>query len=291
MTTKKRGLGRGLNELLGEALAQAEAAPLPGDGLGLQSLPVEKIRPGKYQPRLDMDPEKLKELSESIKAQGLVQPVIVRAIGVDQYELIAGERRWRAAQMAGLRDIPVVLRDVSDQATIAMALIENIQREDLHPLEESLALKRLIEEFDLTHQQAADAVGRSRVAVSNLLRLLELSPEVRKLLESRKLEMGHARALLALGAEQQGQLAREAVAKQYSVREIEAAVRKLLQSPVGKITTSKPRRDPNITRLETDLSERLAAPVQIESGRGKGGKLIIGFANNDILEGILARIK
>jgi ParB family transcriptional regulator, chromosome partitioning protein len=291
MTTKKRGLGRGLNELLGEALAQAEAAPVPGDGMGLQSLPVEKIRPGKYQPRLDMDPEKLKELSESIKAQGLVQPVIVRAIGVDQYELIAGERRWRAAQMAGLRDIPVVLRDVSDQATIAMALIENIQREDLHPLEESLALKRLIEEFDLTHQQAADAVGRSRVAVSNLLRLLELSPEVRKLLESRKLEMGHARALLALGAEQQGQLAREAVAKQYSVREIEAAVRKLLQSPAGKTSTSKPRRDPNITRLETDLSERLAAPVQIESARGKGGKLIIGFANNDILEGILARIK
>jgi ParB family transcriptional regulator, chromosome partitioning protein len=170
-------------------------------------------------------------------------------------------------------------------------LIENIQREDLHPLEESLALKRLIEEFDLTHQQAADAVGRSRVAVSNLLRLLELSPDVRKLLESRKLEMGHARALLALGAEQQGQLAREAVAKQYSVRDIEAAVRKLLQSPAGKTSTSKPRRDPNITRLETDLSERLAAPVQIESARGKGGKLIIGFANNDILEGILARIK
>jgi ParB family chromosome partitioning protein len=252
---------------------------LLGESDGLESthsvrdLPIEQIRPGRYQPRTHIDPEKLAELAASIKAQGLVQPVVVRAVD-GGYELIAGERRWRAAQQASLRQIPAIVREVPDQAVVAMALIENIQREDLSALEEAVALRRLIEEFDLTHQQAAEAVGRSRAAVSNLLRLLELEAPVRDLVEHKRLEMGHARALLALAGHAQIALAREAAERQWSVRETEAAV----------------RRAPNIEQLQRDLSERLVAAVAIQHRRGGKGQLVIKYGSLDELDGILAKI-
>ncbi len=279
MASKKRGLGRGLAALLGDS-----------DGLesahNVRELPIEQIRPGRYQPRTRIDPDKLAELAASIKAQGLVQPIVVRAIE-DGYELIAGERRWRAAQQASLRQIPAIVREVPDQAVVAMALIENIQREDLSALEEAVALKRLIEEFDLTHQAAADAVGRSRAAVSNLLRLLDLEAPVRDLVEDKRLEMGHARALLALAGAAQIALAREAADKQWSVRETEAAVRRALSVPKVVPPT---RRDPNIEQLQRALSEKLAAAVAIQHKRGGKGQLVIRYGSLDELDGILAKI-
>jgi ParB family chromosome partitioning protein len=279
MASRKRGLGRGLAALLGES-----------DGLesthSVRDLPIEQIRPGRYQPRTHIDPEKLAELAASIKAQGLVQPVVVRAVD-GGYELIAGERRWRAAQQASLRQIPAIVREVPDQAVVAMALIENIQREDLSALEEAVALRRLIEEFDLTHQQAAEAVGRSRAAVSNLLRLLELEAPVRDLVEHKRLEMGHARALLALAGHAQIALAREAAERQWSVRETEAAVRRALSAPKALPPT---RRDPNIEQLQRDLSERLVAAVAIQHRRGGKGQLVIKYGSLDELDGILAKI-
>ncbi|MFO1494993.1 MAG: ParB/RepB/Spo0J family partition protein [Lysobacterales bacterium] len=284
MSIKKRGLGRGLDALLGDA-APAEAAAAPEQ---LSALRIELLQPGKYQPRTGMDPERLAELAASIRTHGVVQPVVVRRIGAERYEIIAGERRWRAAQQAGLSEIPVVLRDIPDQAAIAIALIENIQREDLNPLEEAQALKRLIDEFDLTHQDAADAVGRSRAAVSNLLRLLELAPEARRLLEARKIDMGHARALLTLPTLLQVRLAAQAAEYGWSVRELEAEARKAQEQPKAKHVT---RRDANVQSLETELSERLAARVAIQQGRGGRGKLVIAYNSLDELDGILARIR
>lgn len=280
--SKKRGLGRGLEALLGDA-GPSESIPPPT----LNSLPVELLQPGKYQPRTGMDPERLAELAASIRAHGVVQPVVVRRIAADRYEIVAGERRWRAAQQAGLHELPVVIRDIPDQSAIAIALIENIQREDLNPLEEAQALKRLIDEFDITHQEAADAVGRSRAAVSNLLRLLELSPEARRLLEERKIDMGHARALLTLPQALQNRLARDAAEYGWSVRELEAEARKAQEQPKLK---AAPKRDADVQRLEQDLSDKLAARVSVQHGRGGRGKLVIAYNSLDELDGILAKI-
>ena len=304
MATKKRGLGRGLNALLGGAnkavspvVAPVPTSVVPGtpaapesvDG-SLRNLPVDLIQRGKYQPRHDMHQESLQDLADSIKAQGVVQPIVVRPIGQGRYEIIAGERRWRAAQLAGLQDIPAVVRDVPDRAAIAMALIENIQRENLNPLEESRALQRLIQEFELTHQEAADAVGRSRAAVSNLLRLLELTDEVKALVESGKLEMGHARALLALAGGEQTHTARQVAAKGLSVRETERLVKRL-QVDATKPPAPPKRVDPDIRRLEDELCDRFGAKVSLEQGRGGKGKLVISYNSLDELDGILERMR
>ncbi len=288
MAVKKRGLGRGLDALLsGSAVARAEEPA----GTDLREVPVDLLQPGKYQPRSDMHPESLEELANSIRAQGVVQPIVVRSINsAGQYEIIAGERRWRAAQMAGLHEIPAVVRNVPDEAAIAMALIENIQREDLNPIEEAVALQRLIDEFEMTHQEAAGAVGRSRAAVSNLLRLLTLNSDVRKMLEQGDLEMGHARALLALDGEKQGQTAREVAAKGYSVRETEQLVRRLSTAPAKAKKASKTL-DPDIKRLQDDLTEKLAAKVAFQHAAKGNGKLVIHYNSLDELEGILKHIQ
>ena len=300
MSTKKRGLGRGLEALLGTGnKGAAPAAESQESGEGLRFLPIQAMQPGKYQPRTGMDPAKLTELAESIKAQGLIQPIVVREIGTGKdgqprYEIIAGERRWRAATQAGLSDVPVVLREVDDRAVIAMALIENIQREDLNPLEEAQALSRLIDEFSLTHQQAAEAVGRSRAAVSNLLRLLELPDGIRKLLEEKALEMGHARALLTLAPAAALQLAREAVAEGWSVREVERRAQMLGKGQLpGKAPpkSNGKKVDADIAALERELSEKLSAKVAVQHGRGGRGKLVISYHGLDTLDGILERLR
>ena len=300
MSTKKRGLGRGLEALLGTGnKGAAPAAETAAGGEGMRSLPIQAMQPGKYQPRTGMDPAKLTELAESIKAQGLIQPIVVREIGTGKdgqprYEIIAGERRWRAATQAGLSDVPVVLREVDDRAVIAMALIENIQREDLNPLEEAQALSRLIDEFSLTHQQAAEAVGRSRAAVSNLLRLLELPDGIRKLLEEKALEMGHARALLTLAPAAALQLAREAVAEGWSVREVERRAQMLGKGQIPGKAAAKPngkKVDADIAALERELSEKLSAKVAVQHGRGGRGKLVISYHGLDTLDGILERLR
>ncbi len=292
MATKKPALGRGLSSLIRETVAQAAVGDEAQPAERLRTLPIEKLQPGKYQPRSHMDSDKLAELAESIKAQGLIQPIVVRAVGADRYEIIAGERRWRAAQLAALRDVPVVIREIEDSTALAMALIENIQREDLNPLEEALALQRLIDEFELTHQQAAEAVGRSRAAVSNLLRLLELPEAIRGLVERRELEMGHARALLTLPAAQALALAQQAAAEQWSVREIERRVQAIQK---GAASPSKPsakaKTDADVAALERELSEILSAKVQVESGRGGKGKLVVHYHSLDELEGILERVR
>ncbi|MFK7957003.1 MAG: ParB/RepB/Spo0J family partition protein [Lysobacterales bacterium] len=290
MNAKRRGLGKGLNALLGESAGSSKPSKdNEPDGI-YRELPVELLQPGKYQPRTGMDEEKLTELADSIAAQGMVQPIVVRALDKDQYEIIAGERRWRAAQLAGLSEVPTLVREVSDQATIAMALIENIQREDLNPLEESAALKRLIDEFELTHEAAARAVGRSRAAVSNLLRLQELEDAVKKMVDTGALEMGHARALLGLSGAEQTQAARQVALKGLSVRETEALVKRWLKGD----TSSKPpapTKDPNIAQLETDLGDRLAAKVQLKHSNSGKGQLVVNYNSLDELDGILARIK
>ena len=300
MSTKKRGLGRGLEALLGTGnKGAAPAAESQESAEGLRFLPIQAMQPGKYQPRTGMDPAKLTELAESIKAQGLIQPIVVREIGTGKdgqprYEIIAGERRWRAATQAGLTDVPVVLREVDDRAVIAMALIENIQREDLNPLEEAQALSRLIDEFSLTHQQAAEAVGRSRAAVSNLLRLLELPDGIRKLLEEKALEMGHARALLTLAPAAALQLAREAVAEGWSVREVERRAQMLGKGQIPGKAATKPngkKVDADIAALERELSEKLSAKVAVQHGRGGRGKLVISYHGLDTLDGILERLR
>lgn len=291
MATKKRGLGRGLNELLAgskPAAATPEAAAQAEKDL-LKSLPVELMQRGKYQPRVDMHPETLQELADSIKAQGVVQPIVVRPIGDKRYEIIAGERRWRASQMAGLQEIPCVVRDVPDQAAMAMALIENIQRENLNPMEEARALQRLIKEFELTHQQTAEAVGRSRAAVSNLLRLLDLEDDVRILVEHGDLEMGHARALLALNGKAQLEAARTVAADGMSVRETERLVKRLLESPTAKKAAAKPV-DPNVRKLEQTLSETLAAKVNVKHGAKGKGTVVIHYNSLDELDGILTHM-
>jgi ParB family chromosome partitioning protein len=291
MATKKRGLGRGLDALLGGAApvpTTTEAAARTSD---LRHLPVDVMQRGKYQPRTDMRNDSLEELAASIRAQGVVQPIVVRPVSANKYEIIAGERRWRAAQIAGLHEVPVVVRDVPDQTAMAMALIENIQREDLNPMEEATALQRLILEFELTHQEAAEAVGRSRVAVSNLLRLFDLSDEVKRMVECGDLGMGHARALLGLQGDVQIEAARRIVNKGMSVRETEQLVRQA-QSPAVKAKSSKSiENDPDVRRLQEDLSERLGAAVNFQhSAKGKG-KLVIQYNSLDELEGILEHIK
>lgn len=292
MAAKKRGLGlgRGLDALLGGGDDSAPAT-LEAEG-ELRTLGVAMIQPGKYQPRQAFDEEKLDELAASIKAQGLIQPVVVRAVGAGRFELIAGERRWRAARKAGLEEIPALVKEVPDQAVVAMALIENIQREDLSPLEEAQALARLIDEFELTHQQVADAVGRSRAAVSNLLRLLDLPEAIKRLLDERRLDMGHARALAAVKSEARAvALAREAADRQWSVRELEDAVRRL-DTPGGTAApkSSKPR-EANIAALERELGEKLATRVSVAHARNGRGKLIIHYHSLDELDGILGRIR
>jgi ParB family chromosome partitioning protein len=274
--------------------APAAAAP-PGETLA--RIPVDLLERGKYQPRNDMRPESLAELADSIRAQGIVQPIVVRPVGKpapgasQRYEIIAGERRWRAAQLAGLAEIPAVIRDVPDESAVALALIENIQRENLNPLEEARALERLITEFDLTHQEAAEAVGRSRVAVSNLLRLLELAEEVKTLVEERQLEMGHARALLGLASRrQQAEIGAFIAKKGLSVREAEALVRKLATQP-GDVKRALIEPDPDIRRLEADLTERLGAKVEVRHGAGGKGRLIISYHSLDEFDGILARLQ
>jgi len=310
MSQKKPVMGRGLEALLGQMTRRPEPTPaaatpgapapvnkLPGDELA--NLPLDLLQRGKYQPRVDMRQESLQELADSIKAQGIVQPIVVRpvdgaAAGESQrYEIIAGERRWRAAQLAGLATVPAVIRRVADEAAIAMALIENIQRENLNPLEEARALDRLISEFGITHQQAADAVGRSRAAVSNLLRLLELPPEISAFVEKRELEMGHARALLGLTQRRQQIEVGTLVAKKgLSVRDTEAMVRALLNRASGGAAKEKEAKalDPNVQRLQDELSEKLGAPVQIQhTGSGKG-KVVVSYHSLDELDGILAHI-
>lgn len=286
MSSKRRGLGsRDLDVLLGGGDIE-EAAP---GGDELRNLPLSSITPGKYQPRQKIDEAKLAELAASIKSQGVIQPIIVRALGREKYELIAGERRWRAAQQAGLTEIPAVVRDLPPHTLLAMALIENIQREDLTALEEARALHRLIEEFDLTQQQAADAVGRSRAAVANLLRLLELPEPIRRLLENGQIEMGHARALLALPVPRAIALAAKAAAKDWSVRELEQAARLAQLPPSAKRRTS--HADPDIAALERELSEKFGARVQIAHGRNGRGKLVIRYHSADELEGVLEKLR
>ncbi|WP_437270118.1 ParB/RepB/Spo0J family partition protein [Stutzerimonas balearica] len=290
MATKKRGLGRGLDALLGGAsVTTLQEQAVKADSRELQHLPLELIQRGKYQPRRDMDPAALEELASSIRAQGVMQPIVVRAIDGGRFEIIAGERRWRASQQAGLERIPAMVRDVPDEAAIAMALIENIQREDLNPIEEAIALQRLQQEFQLTQQQVADAVGKSRVSVSNLLRLIGLPEEIKTLLAHGDLEMGHARALLGLPAEQQVEGARHVVARGLTVRQTEALVRQWLN---GKEAPKEaPKADPDISRLEQRLAERLGSPVQIRHGAKGKGQLVIRYSSLDELQGVLAHIR
>ena len=299
MMNRKPSLGRGLADLLGSRAATAVGVAPPATiGEELTKLPLDLLQRGRYQPRMDMRPETLGELADSIKAQGVVQPIVVRPLETpvngesQRYEIIAGERRWRAAQMAGLADIPAVIRHIPDEAAIAMALIENIQRENLNPLEEARALERLVNEFGLTHQEAAQAVGRSRAGVSNLLRLLELTAEVCELLEKRTLEMGHARALLALTERrQQSEVALLVARKGLSVRETEALVRRLQSPPGGVPEEHAPDRDPNVSRLERELAEKLGARVAIQPGKAGRGKLVVSYNSLDELDGILAHIQ
>lgn len=274
-----KGLGRGLDALLGGE----DAAATPGE---LRNLPVSQLQPGKYQPRTRMDETSLRELADSIKSQGLMQPILVREIRADGYEIIAGERRWRAAQLAGMGTVPVVVKVVPDEAALAMALIENIQREDLNPMEEATGIQRLIDEFNMTHQAAAEAVGRSRSAVTNLLRLLNLAKPVQTMVLEQQLDMGHARALLALTHPKQNEAAHVIVQKQMSVREAERLVGQMLNPPIA--TTQKTDRD--IQRLEETLSDRLGTRVNILSRKGGAGKLTIEYASHEQLEGILNKL-
>ena len=294
MATRKKGLGRGLDALLGSKTTGtvSESATSPGKAAegDLRELPIDLLQRGQYQPRVDMHTESLDELAESIRSQGVVQPIVVRPISKDKYEIIAGERRWRAAQLAGLQDIPAVVREVDDRAAIAMALIENIQRENLNPMEEANAIKRLIDEFELTHQQAAEAVGRSRTGVSNLLRLLDLNPEVKQLVEDGTLEMGHARALLALKDRQQTEAARRVASKGLSVRETEQLVRNL-QAPKKPKKTAEDEIDPDIKRLQSELADKLGASVKLQHSSNGKGKLVIQYNSLDELDGILDHIK
>jgi ParB family transcriptional regulator, chromosome partitioning protein len=300
MSGKKPSLGRGLAELsplLAKRVGAPAAEPQVLAGDRLASLPLDLLQRGKYQPRVDMRPETLSELADSIKSQGLVQPILVRPVGghnpgeSQRYEIIAGERRWRAAQMAGLAQIPAVIRDVPDAAAVSMSLIENIQREDLNPLEEARALLRLIEEFGLTHQAAATAVGRSRAAVSNLLRLMELADEVKEMLEQRSIEMGHARALLSLTSRrQQIEVASLVAKKSLSVRETEALVRRIITPHVAP-TPESGEQDPDIRRLELELTDKLGAKVEFKHTTSGKGKLVVTYHSLDELEGILGHIR
>ncbi len=280
---KSQRLGRGLDALL-------SAYETPAQKDELRQIPIDQLQRGKYQPRTHMNPEALEELSASIKAQGVVQPIVARRLSAGNYEIVAGERRWRAAQLAGLETIPAVVRQIPDEAAIAIALIENIQRENLNPIEEANALQRLIDEFGMTHQQVAEAVGRSRAAVTNLLRLLTLNGDVRELLENAKMDMGHARALLALDGKRQSQTAQQVVEKGLSVRETENLVRRLLAQPSGHQSSGN-RVDADVRLLTQQLSEKLGTKVRLQqSAKGKG-RLVIEYNSLDELDGILAHIR
>ena len=290
MAVKKRGLGRGLDALLGGTNVNTlEEQALQADKSELQYLPLDLIQRGKYQPRRDMDPSALEELAQSIKAQGVMQPIVVRPIDGGRFEIIAGERRWRASQLAGLDKLPAMVREVPDEAAIAMALIENIQREDLNPIEEAVALQRLQQEFQLTQQQVAEAVGKSRVTITNLLRLIALPEEIKTLLSHGDLEMGHARALLGLPVQRQIEGARHVVARGLTVRQTEALVRQWLNSKEQPVEEVKA--DPDISRLEQRLAERLGAAVQIKHGQKGRGQLVIKYSSLDELQGVLAHIR
>ena len=300
MATKRRSLGKGLDALLaGSSRSHEASAPIGESGERedsglLRELPVDVVQRGAYQPRRDFDPEALQELADSIRAQGVMQPIVVRQLEDQRFEIIAGERRWRAAQLAGLASLPALIRNVPDEAVIAMALIENIQREDLNPMEEAIALQRLQTEFEMTQQQVADAVCKSRSAVANLLRLMSLEPEVRTFLEHRDLDMGHARCLLALAGEQQVHTARQVVAKELSVRQTEALVRRLQQqAQKGEPGDAKGGAavDPNIRRLQEELSDKLGASVAIQHSPAGKGKLVVSYGSLDELDGILAHLR
>ena len=293
MAAKRPGLGRGLDALLaGSKAVESSNEPVVDNAAGdrLKTIPVDRIMRGTYQPRRHFEQNALEELADSIREQGVLQPIVVRQIG-DKYEIVAGERRWRATQLAGIEDIPAVIKKLNDQAAAAAALIENIQRENLNPLEESQALQRLIDEFDLTHQEVAQAVGRSRTGVTNLFRLLELPEDVKKLVDESKLSMGHARAILGLPADQQSAAAREVVAKGLSVRECEKLVKALQNKGADGAKAAAKKVDPNIRALEKDLADKLMATVAVQHGSGGKGKLVISYSSLDELDGILAHIK
>lgn len=294
-TKKKKRLGRGLDALLGGGdigNVNADATQTNASGFTVpesapNTLPIEKLQRGEYQPRTNMDQTSLEELAASIRSQGIIQPILVRPVSADKYEIIAGERRWRAAQIAELQEVPVLVRNIPDEATLAVALIENIQRENLNPIEEAVGLKRLSDEFELTHEEMAKSVGRSRAAVTNLLRLLSLSRGARQLLEYGKIEMGHARALLGLPKEQQDFAAAEVYSKRLSVRQTEALVRSYVEPKKPK---SGPKKSTDILKLEETLAETLGTTVHVQDSNGKG-KLVIEYKSLDILDGILAHIK
>lgn len=283
MNPKFKGLGRGLDALL--AGNEADKLAKPDEQ---RTLPVDRLQPGKYQPRTRMDSSSLQELSASIKAQGVMQPILVRPVEGGQFEIIAGERRWRASQLAGLQDVPVLVREIPDEAALAMALIENIQREDLNPLEEAMGLQRLIDEFGMTHQQAADSVGRSRPAASNLLRLLQLAAPVQDMLLEGKIDMGHARALLPLGGADQVAIAQRIAQQNLSVRQVEQLVQKMLAPPAQK-TQREPDRD--VLRLQEELADLLGASVNIQVSKGGRGKLVVSYESLDQLDGIMSRLR
>lgn len=296
MTTKRRKLNRGLDALLGaeltkqkgtEASSSINDAPIAGSGEGeLKEIRLERLQRGKYQPRMEFDQEALNDLADSIKAQGVMQPIVVRSVSDDRFEIVAGERRWRASQIAGLNSIPALVRDISDEAAIAMALIENIQRENLNPMEEARALKRLQTEFDLSQQEVANAVGKSRSVIANLLRLLSLEPDAAELLETGQIDAGHAKVLLALEGSQQVMAARKVADAKLSVRQTEVLVKALLNPNPSDFEAKS---DPDIDRLERKLSEQFGTKVSIENKNGRG-RLIIQYSNLDVLDGILGRI-
>jgi ParB family chromosome partitioning protein len=281
MSLNKRGLGRGLDALLGDVSAKEEKHHL-------QTLPIEYLQRGKYQPRTDINPEKLQELADSIKAQGIIQPIVVRQIAPEKYEIVAGERRWRAAQLAGLTQVPIVIKEIDDRAAMAMALIENIQREDLNPLEEAEALRRLLDEFEMTHQLIADAIGKSRTTVTNLLRLLDLHPDVKKLLLGNQLEMGHARALLSLEGFKQVVIANKVAKEGLTVRAAERLVKESQAEPkIQKVKVI----DNDTLRLQDDLTAKLGAKVIIDHKENGSGKLVIAYSSLDELDGIIGQLR
>ena len=292
VTKKPKGLGRGLEALLGPKVAEAAEQAQAADAGLPSSLRLDDMVPGMYQPRTRMDEGALYELAESIKAQGIMQPILVRAVdttpGAERYEIVAGERRWRASQLAGLSEVPVLVRSIPDEQALEMALIENIQRENLNPLEEAQGLQRLIDEFGLTHQQAADAVGRSRPAASNLLRLLQLSAPVQELLMSGKLDMGHARALLPLSGAQQVAVAQRIVQLGLSVREAERLVQQIVNPP--RKAAAKPV-DRDLLRLQEELADGLGASVQIRTNKKGAGKVTIDFGSLEQLDGLISRLR
>lgn len=290
MNIKKRGLGRGLEALLGSVDIGEDAPDVIPDKEKLVVLPIEFLKSSQYQPRKEFDPVRLQELADSISAQGVIQPLVVRPLGDNRYEIVAGERRWRAAQLARLHNVPVIVRDVSDQSALAIALIENLQREDLNPLEEAEALKRLQQEFSLTHQQIADAIGKSRATVTNLLRLNELNPEVKDLLNKNEIDMGHARAILALDSKVQAEVAKKVVAKNLTVRDTEALIRKLQEEIKINPQPQTKTRDPDIARLEERLTQAIGAKAEIKHGEKGFGKLIISYDSLEHLEGVLEKL-